>query len=94
MLSQIDWNSENSYSRTVAQINAVMRAVAADEGLPVIDYEALALQMPDVGGLFLRDGYHVQPAVQFNVMLNVLLHEYAAGKGHITAALGPRTGSR
>ncbi len=55
-----------------------MRAVAAAEGLPVIDYEALALQMPDEGGLFLKDGYHVQPAVQVNVMLNVLLNEYAA----------------
>ncbi len=55
-----------------------MRAVAADEGLPLIDYEPLALQMPDQAGLFLKDGYHVQPAVQVNVMLNVLLNVYAA----------------
>jgi hypothetical protein len=60
------------------QVNAVIRAVSADEGLPVIDYEGLALQMPDEGGLFLKDGYHIQPAVQVNVMLNVLLNEYAA----------------
>ena len=59
-----------------------MRAVAAHEGLPVIDYESLALQMPDEGGLFLKDGYHVQPAVQVNVMLNVLLNEYAARAAH------------
>ena len=44
----------------------------------MIDYEPLALQMPDQAGLFLKDGYHVQPAVQVNVMLNVLLNEYAA----------------
>ena len=61
-----------------AQVNAVIRAVAADEGLLVIDYEALALQMPDTGGLFRPDGYHLQPAVQVNVMLNVLLNEYTA----------------
>jgi hypothetical protein len=52
--------------------------VSADEGLPVIDYERIALLMPDAGGPYLRDGYHVQPAVQFNVMLNVLLNKYAA----------------
>ena len=44
----------------------------------MIDYEALALQMPDEGDLFLKDGYHIQPAVQVNVMLNVLLNEFAA----------------
>ena len=44
----------------------------------MIDYETVALQMPDQGGLFIKDGYHVQPAVQVNVMLNVLLNEYVA----------------
>lgn len=78
----------------VAQINAAMRAVAMDEKLPMIDYEALALQMPDAGGLFLKDGYHVQPAVQYNVMLNVLLNEYAAATRHNRQRVQLRTESR
>ena len=53
-----------------------MRAVAAEKGLPVIDYEPLALQMPDQGGLFKADGMHVHPGVLVNVMLNVVLNEY------------------
>ena len=62
----------------LAQINGAIRAVAADEGLPVIDYELLALAMPDMGGLFLEDGFHVNGPVLFHTMLNVLLNEYAA----------------
>jgi hypothetical protein len=34
------------------QVNAVIRTLSADEGLPVIDYELIVLLMPDAGGLF------------------------------------------
>ena len=44
----------------------------------MVDYELLALAMPDMGGLFLQDGFHVNGPVLFHIMLNVLLNEYAA----------------
>ena len=43
----------------------------------MIDYELLALVMPNMGGLFLEDGFHVNGPVLFHTMLNVLLNEYA-----------------
>ena len=44
----------------------------------MVDYELLALAMPDMRGLFLQDGFHVNGPVLFHIMLNVFLNEYVA----------------
>ena len=57
MSSQLLWNNY------IAAVNHALRHVAAREGLPLLDYEDVTLQLP-AAHAHARDGFHPQARLQ------------------------------
>ena len=62
----------NNYITT---LNAALRHVAASEGMALIDFEQIALQLP-TAHLYGNDGTHPIGELSAGVIMNLLLNEF------------------
>ena len=67
------WNNH------LAVVNAALRHASREMALPVIDYESISMQLPDMH-LHVRDGLHPQDKLLGTVFMDLLLNEYAAAQ--------------
>ena len=58
-------------------MNAALRHASRQMALPVIDFEAIAIQLPEAH-LHAADGFHPDGKLLATVLLNLLLNEYEA----------------
>jgi hypothetical protein len=59
----------------MATLNAALRHVAASDSMALLDFEAVALQLP-AAHLYMDDGLHPQVLLTAKVLMNLLLNEY------------------
>ncbi len=72
----------------VSTLNAAMRAIAERDGLPLLDLEALHLQMP-AAHCYMTDGIHPRDTLLGSVTLNLILNMYEQSTGR--AVVVPET---
>ena len=75
---ELQWNNY------LAAVNAALRHASRQMALTVIDYEAVALQLPEKH-LHVTDGLHPVGKLLATVFLDLLLNEYTAAQ-HSSAA--------
>ena len=62
-----------------AAVNAALRHASRQAAVSVIDYEAIAVQLPSAH-LHMDDGLHPHGRLLASVFLNIVLNEYTAAR--------------